>query len=60
MMTKTIALAGAALLLTTAALAQGEKKYDTGVSDTEIKIGQSVPYSGPASAFGVIGRAARV
>jgi branched-chain amino acid transport system substrate-binding protein len=56
MMTKTIALAGAALLLTTAALAQAEKKYDTGVSDTEIKIGQSVPYSGPASAFGVYGR----
>jgi branched-chain amino acid transport system substrate-binding protein len=28
-----------------------------GVSDTEIKIGQTIPYSGPASAFGVIGRA---
>jgi branched-chain amino acid transport system substrate-binding protein len=28
-----------------------------GVTDTEIKIGQTIPYSGPASAFGVIGRA---
>src|SRR5579863_5824604 len=28
-----------------------------GVTDTEIKIGQTMPYSGPASAFGVIGRA---
>ena len=38
----------------TAALAQ--KKYDTGASDTEIKIGNIVPYSGPASAYGVIGK----
>src|SRR5579863_169943 len=28
----------------------------TGVTDTEIKIGQTMPYSGPASAYGVIGR----
>lgn len=48
--------AGFALLLAAPALAQGGKKYDPGVSDTEIKIGQSVPYSGPASAFGVWGR----
>jgi branched-chain amino acid transport system substrate-binding protein len=27
-----------------------------GVTDTEIKIGQTIPYSGPASAYGVIGR----
>src|SRR3982074_3181976 len=39
----------------TAALAQ--KKYDTGASDTEIKIGNIVPYSGPASAYGVVGKA---
>ncbi len=38
----------------TAALAQ--KKYDTGASDTEIKIGNIMPYSGPASAYGVIGK----
>ena len=28
-----------------------EKKYGPGVTDTEIKLGQTVPYSGPASAF---------
>jgi branched-chain amino acid transport system substrate-binding protein len=39
-----------------AALAQ--KKYDVGASDTAIKIGSTMPYSGPASAFGVIGRTA--
>ncbi len=33
-----------------------EKKYDTGVTDTEIKIGSTIPYSGPASAYGTIGR----
>ena len=37
-----------------AALAQ--KKYDAGASDTEIKIGQTMPYSGPASAYGTIGK----
>lgn len=36
----------------------GEKSaYDQGVSDTEIKIGSTNPYSGPASAYGTIGRA---
>jgi hypothetical protein len=34
----------------------GEKKYGPGVSDTEIKIGQTIPYSGPASSFGTEGR----
>jgi branched-chain amino acid transport system substrate-binding protein len=38
----------------TSALAQ--KKYDTGATDTEIKIGNIMPYSGPASAYGVIGK----
>ena len=56
MRTRLIAFAGVAFLLAAPALAQGGKKYDPGVSDTEIKIGQSVPYSGPASAFGVWGR----
>jgi ABC-type branched-subunit amino acid transport system substrate-binding protein len=37
--------------------ASAEKKYDPGVSDTEIKIGQSVPYSGPYSVAGQIGKA---
>ena len=34
-----------------------EKKYDSGASDTEIKIGQTMPYSGPNSAYGTYGRA---
>ena len=33
-----------------------QKKYDPGVTDTEIKIGQTMPYSGPASAYGTIGK----
>jgi branched-chain amino acid transport system substrate-binding protein len=33
-----------------------QKKYDTGVTDTEIKIGNIMPYSGPASAYGTVGR----
>src|SRR6201994_1062546 len=40
--------------LATAALAQ--KQYDVGASDTEIKIGQTIPLSGPASAYGSIGK----
>jgi ABC-type branched-subunit amino acid transport system substrate-binding protein len=35
-----------------------EKKYGPGVTDNEIRIGNIVPYSGPASAYGVIGRTA--
>ncbi|MFO1115402.1 MAG: ABC transporter substrate-binding protein [Beijerinckiaceae bacterium] len=35
----------------------GPKKYDIGASDTEIRIGQTMPHSGPASVNGVIGRA---
>jgi branched-chain amino acid transport system substrate-binding protein len=40
--------------VSSSALAQ--KKYDTGATDTEIKIGNIMPYSGPASAYGVIGK----
>ena len=36
--------------------AMAQKKYDTGATDTEIKIGNIMPYSGPASAYGVIGK----
>jgi ABC-type branched-subunit amino acid transport system substrate-binding protein len=36
--------------------ASAQKKYDPGASDTEIKIGQTMPYSGPASAYGTIGK----
>jgi branched-chain amino acid transport system substrate-binding protein len=48
----------AALLLaaTLSTVASAQKKYDTGASDTEIKIGNIMPYSGPASAYGVIGK----
>ncbi|MEN3351572.1 MAG: branched-chain amino acid transport system substrate-binding protein, partial [Bradyrhizobium sp.] len=33
-----------------------QKKYDPGATDTEIKIGQTVPFSGPASAYASIGK----
>ena len=36
--------------------ADAQKKYDTGATDTEIKIGQTIPLSGPASAYGGIGK----
>ena len=47
------ALAGAALLASPVAAAG---KYDAGASDKEIKIGNTNPYSGPASAYGTIGK----
>jgi branched-chain amino acid transport system substrate-binding protein len=34
----------------------GEKQYGPGVTDTEIKLGQTAPYSGPASAYGTISK----
>jgi branched-chain amino acid transport system substrate-binding protein len=37
--------------------AGAEKKYGPGVTDTEIKIGQTLAYSGPASAYGTMGKA---
>src|SRR6204780_2366302 len=40
-----------------ASSAYAQKKYDTGATDTEIKIGQTVPFSGPASAYATIGKA---
>ena len=43
-----------AAVLTSPALAQ--KKYDPGASDKEIKVGNTNPYSGPASAYGAIGK----
>ena len=44
------------LLSATSGAALAQKKYDTGATDTEIKIGNIMPYSGPASAYGVIGK----
>src|SRR5437868_2768330 len=42
---------------TIASPALAQKKYDPGASDTEVKVGNIMPYSGPASAYGTIGRA---
>ncbi|WP_439923507.1 ABC transporter substrate-binding protein [Nitrobacter sp. JJSN] len=51
------ALSAAVLALAVASgNAIAQKKYDTGASDTEIRIGNIMPYSGPASAYGVIGK----
>jgi branched-chain amino acid transport system substrate-binding protein len=47
-------LAAASMMAASPALAQ--KKYGPGASDTEIKIGNTVPYSGPASAYGILGK----
>jgi ABC-type branched-subunit amino acid transport system substrate-binding protein len=44
------------VLAATSTGAIAQKKYDTGATDTEIKIGNIMPYSGPASAYGVIGK----
>jgi branched-chain amino acid transport system substrate-binding protein len=45
-----------AVVLTTSAAIGADKKYGPGVSDTEIKLGQTIAYSGPAAAFGTEGR----
>jgi branched-chain amino acid transport system substrate-binding protein len=51
-----ILLTAAVAALTMNACFGGEKKYDVGASDTEIKIGQTMPYSGPASGYGTQGK----
>jgi branched-chain amino acid transport system substrate-binding protein len=48
--------AALAVLAATSSGALAQKKYDIGATDTEIKIGNIMPYSGPASAYGVIGK----
>ncbi|MDH2342966.1 ABC transporter substrate-binding protein [Bradyrhizobium sp. SSUT77] len=54
---RTAALVTATAVITLASgAALAQKKYDTGASDTEIKIGNIMPYSGPASAYGIIGK----
>src|SRR6202140_2844017 len=47
----------AVALALSASSAHAQKKYDPGATDTEIKIGQTVPFSGPASAYATIGKA---
>src|SRR4029079_11463238 len=50
-------LAGAAVAIALSVIsASAQKKYDTGATDTEIKVGQTVPFSGPASAYASIGK----
>ena len=46
-----------AALVFAPSIVRAQKKYDPGVSDTEIKLGHTNPYSGPLSAYGVIGKA---
>lgn len=53
---RTSVAAIAAVMLTAGAATAADKKYDPGASDTEIKIGQTVPHSGPGSLYGVLGR----
>ena len=52
--TASLVVLGALLLVASAADA-AEKRYGPGVSDTEIKIGQTMPYSGPASGYASVG-----
>ncbi|HEX7920161.1 MAG TPA: ABC transporter substrate-binding protein [Bradyrhizobium sp.] len=52
---KSAALAGL-LTIAVAGAANAQKKYDPGATDTEIKVGNIMPYSGPASAYATIGK----
>ena len=52
---RSVALAGL-LAFAIAGAANAQKKYDPGATDTEIKIGNIMPYSGPASAYATIGK----
>ena len=51
-----VAVAFAMAVALSISSADAQKKYDTGASDTEIKIGQTVPLSGPASAYATVGK----
>ena len=50
------AVAATAVLLVASNAGAAEKKYSPGASDTDIKIGQTIPHSGPGSLYGVLGR----
>jgi branched-chain amino acid transport system substrate-binding protein len=58
MTVKRIIVAGlsATSLVFATALASATGQYGPGASDTEVKIGNTMPYSGPASAYGIIGK----
>ena len=56
-MKRTVATAlSAASLVLAGGLACAAGQYGPGVSDTEIKMGNTMPYSGPASSYGTIGK----
>ncbi|HVR58444.1 MAG TPA: ABC transporter substrate-binding protein [Pseudolabrys sp.] len=52
-----LAMATSLTLALSISAANAQKKYDPGASDTEIKVGQTMPFSGPASAYSSIGKA---
>jgi branched-chain amino acid transport system substrate-binding protein len=54
---RSILVAAPSALALTAPPVRAEKQYGPGITDTEIKIGNIIPYSGPASAYGTIGKA---
>ena len=56
MFVRKLALFGAAVAVLSAQPALAQKQYGPGTSDTEIKIGQTIAYSGPASAYGTLGK----
>ena len=53
---RSILAAAPSALALTALSVRAEKQYGPGVTDTEIKLGQTMPYSGPASSFSLVGR----
>lgn len=52
-----VLIASVAMMMIAAGSAAAQKKYDPGASDSEIRIGNTTPYSGPASAYGAVGKA---
>ncbi|TWT13604.1 ABC transporter substrate-binding protein [Reyranella sp. CPCC 100927] len=50
-------IGGTAAAAWTPTILRADSRYDPGVSDREIKLGNTMPYSGPASAYGVTGKA---
>ncbi|HYJ19168.1 MAG TPA: branched-chain amino acid ABC transporter substrate-binding protein, partial [Burkholderiales bacterium] len=57
MMVRAVLVLACALAMLASQAAHAEKTYGPGVTDAEIRIGQTMPYSGPLSAFGTIGKA---
>src|SRR3954468_8056393 len=53
---RSFAVGSAAFALAAPSIAAAQKKYDSGATDKEIKLGHTNPYSGPLSAYGVIGK----